>query len=200
MGETSISLIRVTNMASQVAEDKALSQRLSTSVTTKAVMQMLTRRYGRGWQSTLAEVLGLSSKTVNDWIRKEKLPPLAQIAIGAILHNRSQVQGRWSVVQDHDAYLVCDTSGRVGRVVARTGDLADAILIAAAPVVKDALAETSWVYESHFNEFDGYLAAQDAAEEDAELVDTGLTLLREAELATEPVVLERSEGNEGQGK
>ena len=188
-------------MTSQVDEDKALSRRLGAGVTTQAIMQMLTRRYGRGWQSALAEVLGLSSKTVNDWMRKEKLPPLAQIAIGAILHNRSQVQGHWSVVQDHDAYLVCDASGRVGRVVARTGDLADAILIAAAPVVLEALQETSWVYETQINDFgEGYLAAQDAAEEDAELVDTGLTLLREVELATEPVVLERSEGNEGQGK
>ncbi len=85
--------------------------------------------------------------------------------------------------------------------MARTGDLADAILIAAAPVVIEALQETSWVYEDQINNYgEDWLAAQDAAEEDAEWIDHGLTLLREAELATEPVVLERSEGNEGQGK
>ncbi len=187
-------------MSSQIDEDKALSQRLGAGVTTIAVSQMLTRRYGRGWQTTLAEVLGLSSKTVNDWIRKGKLPPLAQIAIGAILHNRSQVQGRWSVVQDHAAYLVCDISGPVGRVVARTGELEDAILIAAAPVVKAALDETSWVYETHFSEADGLLAAQDAVEEDSDRIDPGLTLLREAELATASVIQAKSNGNEGQEK
>jgi hypothetical protein len=170
-------------MNSQIDEDKALSQRLSAGVTAETVTKTLTRRYGRGWQSALAEVLGLSSKTVNDWMRKKKLPCLAQIAIGAVINNRSQIQGRWSVVQHEDEYLVCDTGGRVGRVVARTKDLADAVLIAAAPVLKDALDETSWVYES-YREREGLVAAQDATEEDADSIDPGLTALREAELAT----------------
>jgi DNA-binding transcriptional regulator YiaG len=173
-------------MTVQVVEDKELSRRLGTGVTTQAITQMLKLRYGTGWQSALADVLGVSSKTVNHWIRTEKLPRPAQIAIGAILQNRSKIQGRWSVIRDHDGYLICDASGSVGRVVARTSELADATLIAAAPILSDALDETSWVYTTHFEEFGGRLADQDAGEEDAEFVDPGLTLLREAQIATRP--------------
>jgi hypothetical protein len=172
------------NMATpHVVEDKTLSHRLAAGVTTQAVMQILTRRYGSGWQTALSEVLGISSRTVNDWIRKEKMPQPVKIAIGAILINRSQIQGRWSVVQDEDVYLVCDTGGSVGRIVARAGNLADAMLIAAAPVIKDAYEATNWVYESYF-EGDGLIPEQHADEETAHLVDDGLTLIRQADAAT----------------
>jgi len=129
-------------------------------------------------------------------MREGKLPRLAQIAIGAILQNRSEVRGRWAIGPGHGGFLVCDTNDRVGKVVARTRDLADATLLAAAPVLKDALDETSWVYKSIFEESDGRMAAQDAGEEDAHLVDSGLTRLREVELMDS----ETSERDKEQGK
>ena len=47
------------------------------------------------------------------------------------------------------------------------------------------------MYTTHFEEFGERLAEQDAGEDEDEFVDRGLTLLREAKMATRPVVPEK---------
>ena len=68
--------------------------------------------------------------------------------------NSVKSSGSWCVIKDEDGFLICDTSGAIGRIVAHTQDLDDAILLAASPLLLETVHETRFAYETSFAEYE----------------------------------------------
>lgn len=128
--------------------DAALRRQLTSQGDEAAYWTMFEDRYGRGWQRKLGEVLDVPETTVNGWFKAERFPPLAKLAFGLLLSDVGRPARTWIPVRTSAGYAVCDTQGRVGRIVAdKIASLADATLIAAAPLLKHACAEAHLILD-----------------------------------------------------
>lgn len=123
--------------------DQAHAAELIERYDAQSVRAEFESRYGRGWQRQLANNLGIAESTLSGWLKTGQVPKWASIAMGAFLH-RAPDRCPWHAVKNHDKYEVYDFGGAVGRLIA--GGISaenDALLIAAAPALRDA-CRSAW--------------------------------------------------------
>ena len=149
--------------------DAALIQTLTNSGNVTDPARVFADRYGAGWQKKLAGVLGLPETTVNGWFRSGKVPQLAKIAFGALLSDalRARTPARYIAIRNGDSYSVCSWEEPAGRIIAENiNDINTARLLAAAPLLREALGECAWLAEAHAEDnedFDPAVQLSDAA-------------------------------------
>lgn len=112
----------------------------------QSIRKAFKRRYGDGWQRTLATNLGVAESTVSGWLKSGSFSPLARLSLGMLLlrHELGQ-SAMWRVVRAGDYYAVYSFDDPVGRLVANNIEkIEDARLIAAAPNLKETAGD-AWV-------------------------------------------------------
>ncbi|MGQ0664755.1 MAG: hypothetical protein ACT4P2_14485 [Pseudomonadota bacterium] len=125
--------------------DAARREELVANLREERLAAQFEKRYGRGWQRRLAEVINVPVTTVNGWFRNRKFDSLAKLAFAVILQSTPRQTGKWVAVKMDNTFSVVDISGPVGRMVAENiPSIEYARLIAAAPALWEACGE-AWV-------------------------------------------------------
>ena len=133
--------------------DEQFAEDVADLVDVQSVQKAFRRRYGDGWQRTLANNLGVAESTLSGWLKKGEFPPMAKLSLGMLLlrHELSRTP-TWRVVKSGSSYAVYSFEDRVGRAVAdNIRTLEDALLIATAPALRAEGAE-AWVTLDNANQ------------------------------------------------
>lgn len=123
--------------------DERLAEEWAEQMKADKVRKTFSGRYGRGWQRRLAKNLGIGESTLSEWLRDDRIPTWAALAMGAFLIRGDDAVAEWRVVEStDDTHAVFSFDGPVGRRVADgITSVEDARLIAAAPALYEACQE-----------------------------------------------------------
>ncbi len=104
------------------------------------VREVFENKWGRGWQTRLADEIGVAPSTLSGWLKSEKFPKWAAITLNALLGNKGKVvelvvAQQWRAVRLSDQeYAVFSVEDQIGNPIAKgIPDAGDAIAIAALP-------------------------------------------------------------------
>jgi hypothetical protein len=155
----------------RVVKDSEFREQLTNQIEEANLKAVFEDRYGRGWQRKLGMVLDVPETTVNGWFKSGKYPALAKLAFGTLLSQTAHAERTWVAVKSRHGFAVCDVNETVGRVVAESiPTIADAMLIAAAPTLREACSEAFLVFDDAKKFQDDWWA--DIAEQLGDALDT----------------------------